>query len=148
MLPRTPARKRRGEFRLARRSFAFIGWQLCVQAKSGVQEFRSSGVQEFRSSGVQEFRSSGVQEFRVGRQTNLQVNKVLPVTFHLPQVSGRTRFLRCKAGWLAFARFRHSELLFHLLADKNRLQAPPRTSKEPTILQDTNPWNICSRSCS
>jgi hypothetical protein len=35
-----------------------------VQAKSGVQEFRSSGVQEFRSSGVQEFRSSGVQEFR------------------------------------------------------------------------------------
>jgi hypothetical protein len=45
-------------------AFASVEWQLCMQAKSGVQEFRSSGVQEFRSSGVQEFRSSGVQEFR------------------------------------------------------------------------------------
>jgi hypothetical protein len=42
-------------------AFTSVAWQLCVQAKSGVQEFRSSGVQEFRSSGVQEFRSSGVQ---------------------------------------------------------------------------------------
>jgi hypothetical protein len=108
----------------------------------------------------------------VGSQRNLQVNNVLLVTFHFPQVSGRMRFLRCKSGWRSPAsdmlnscnsRLRlHTErpsdrskatsgkpgLLFHPLADKKRLQAPPRTSKEPTILQDTNPWNICSRSCS
>jgi hypothetical protein len=47
-----------------------------MQAKSGVQEFRSSGVQEFRSSGVQEFRSSGVQEFRLWRSTKLQEERV------------------------------------------------------------------------
>jgi hypothetical protein len=32
-------------------AFASAAWQLCVQAKSGVQEFK-----EFRSSGVQEFK--------------------------------------------------------------------------------------------
>jgi hypothetical protein len=33
-----------------------------MQAKSGVQEFRSSGVQEFRSSGVQ-----AVEEYKIAR---------------------------------------------------------------------------------
>src|SRR6202045_3255172 len=66
-----------------------------MQAKSGVQEFRSSGVQEFRSSGVQEFSSSGVQEFRSsGVQEFILVNSLLCQAF-----SGYCRLLKKRRHW-------------------------------------------------